>query len=637
MMKLALHVFGLSAALAAAHSFAGSGQVSDAEVRRFFETELATGSEKLASIQDGLRLTFQSLPKNAHGNLAPEAVRYILHRYFVQRHGWFIRGLEASNQTWSEHYVPRDEKEWVPSYLLDLMRTRTGEQGTSLPELAVAAAALEDLVDTEARKRMKVAFEMHELPTDGAVTEEQVREVVGTYYIMFLSGGNFNASGRLDALTKRKMWSEMYTGFKESDRWMRELLQPRFGQAEYNFDSSARMVEDIGENYYKFNDIECRDLKTTLMGMEGSKAGRVRLSTFYKKALFSHWRFTEKADYLRILGALDESDPSGAQVILSNYVMSRPNCLESSNLYAICCRNECEDLTGHLESVIGTSTATPKQIVDIVAALPSATVTAPRQLPDDLVSKLELVAASNGGNVPLHGRLFAQWMHHAYPRECPYPHEIGTTSPQTPDEWMAQTGQQDSQASQEEMEQAVQADTCSIESGPAGCGGSELPWNDKEELLVKPEAPQRPAAPAARSASEAAAWREAVMEAEREAREDAEPAASAASVCYSELAVAACLLAFLGLDRLRHKPGPKAKVEEDELRCPEKRTTVEWRAVLAFVALAFVAHAVNLVDTVIFGCTALGGVGILAAQYFSDRKPQKMAPGDADSFSKCCV
>ena len=29
--------------------------------------------------------------------------------------------------------------------------------------------------------------------------------------------------------------------------------------------------------------------------MEGKKAGRVRLSTFYKKSLYSHWRFTEKA------------------------------------------------------------------------------------------------------------------------------------------------------------------------------------------------------------------------------------------------------------------------------------------------------------------------------------------------------
>ena len=33
----------------------------------------------------------------------------------------------------------------------------------------------------------------------------------------------------------------------------------------------------------------------------GKKAGRVRLSTFYKKSLYSHWRFTEKAGRIHIL------------------------------------------------------------------------------------------------------------------------------------------------------------------------------------------------------------------------------------------------------------------------------------------------------------------------------------------------
>ena len=28
--------------------------------------------------------------------------------------------------------------------------------------------------------------------------------------------------------------------------------------------------------------------------------------------------------------------------------------------------------------------------------------------------------------VPLHGRLFAQWMHYAFPRHCPFPHVSGT-------------------------------------------------------------------------------------------------------------------------------------------------------------------------------------------------------------------
>jgi len=169
--------------------------------------------------------------------------------------------------------------------------------------------------------------------------------------------------------------------------------------------------------------------------------------------------------------------------------MSRPNCLEASNLYAICCRNECEDLMSHLETQIGSSAAEPRKIVDLVANLPSDTVASPRNMSQPLVDRLFQVARNHYGRVPLHGRLFAQWMHHAYPRECPYPHEVGTTSPQTPDEWIKETGHEMAAASTEEMMQQVASDTCASDSpqSGAGCGdeeSDELPWNEAEELLL---------------------------------------------------------------------------------------------------------------------------------------------------------
>jgi hypothetical protein len=165
------------------------------------------------------------------------------------------------------------------------------------------------------------------------------------------------------------------------------------------------------------------------------------------------------------------------QVIISNYVMGRVNCLEASSLHALCCSNECEDLLGHLEQEIAAPEADPDQIAKLVSALPSDTIQAPRNLSSTLLDRLASISASNGGRVSLHGRLFAQWMHHAFPRECPYPHEAGTTSPQTPSEWMAATGQEDSAASQEEME------SCIAEPGHGAEESTELPWSDTEELL----------------------------------------------------------------------------------------------------------------------------------------------------------
>merc|ERR1719352_1850687 len=45
----------------------------------------------------------------------------------------------------------------------------------------------------------------------------------------------------------------------------------------------------------------------------------------------------------------------------------------------------------------------------------------PQNLTAQMVSKLHEVAAEHGGQIPLHGRLFSQWLHYAFPYECPYP------------------------------------------------------------------------------------------------------------------------------------------------------------------------------------------------------------------------
>jgi len=82
-------------------------------------------------------------------------------------------------------------------------------------------------------------------------------------------------------------------------------------------------------------------------------------------------------------------------------------------------------------------------------------------------------------------------MHHAFPRECPFPHISGTTNPQTPDEWLESTGEETT-ATDEEME--IHVNQSLPESTMASAGAMEkhdvleaLPWSPQEELLfVKP-------------------------------------------------------------------------------------------------------------------------------------------------------
>merc|ERR1719498_1370277 len=52
-----------------------------------------------------------------------------------------------------------------------------------------------------------------------------------------------------------------------------------------------------------------------------------------------------------------------------------------------------------------------------------------------MLSQLDQIAKNNGGAVPLHGRLFAQWIHYVFPRECPFPNKAGTVISLTPTEY----------------------------------------------------------------------------------------------------------------------------------------------------------------------------------------------------------
>jgi hypothetical protein len=251
------------------------------------------------------------------------------------------------------------------------------------------------------------------------------------------------------------------------------------------FGDVVGVVEEVGERYGRWQNAECLDLKGKLGGYGDTVTGRVRLADFYSGAVKDgHWQFTESVAYLRELGALDESDPEDPRVIISNYINSPSNCVASSSYYSVCCINECEALLGNLEERVGTAEAKPGEISALVAALPSATREAGRKLSEPLLAKLQEVADHHGGSVPLHGRLFAQWMHLAYPMECPFPHMAGATSPATATEWAEKTGQSTTLDAAEMMQH--------IEEAPArgGSGDSEEGvcgmWAMEEALVGGP-------------------------------------------------------------------------------------------------------------------------------------------------------
>merc|ERR1719230_1113520 len=123
---------------------------------------------------------FKAMPKNSHGNLGHTTVRYVLHRYFTERHGWYLKGLEPSHNLTAASSPTALVKDRVPDYIQELFEQHLAGQGFDTQNLAVFIATLEHLVHNESTGRLDTAYRMARLPTSMPVSEEDADKVLDT-------------------------------------------------------------------------------------------------------------------------------------------------------------------------------------------------------------------------------------------------------------------------------------------------------------------------------------------------------------------------------------------------------------------------------------------------------------------------
>uniref|UniRef100_A0A6U6TAN5 Phospholipase B-like n=1 Tax=Zooxanthella nutricula TaxID=1333877 RepID=A0A6U6TAN5_9DINO len=464
---------------------------------------------RVALLADVLRPTFNALPRTGEDKIDAASVRYLLHRVFVDRHGWHVRGLHAEGAAW-DSASPADmfqDHRAVHGLFSDRLA-----HGFSLRDVAVFAATLEKFVHMETVARLETAYNVLDLPTDQDVEGvAKAEEVLDTFMAMFVFGIDHTTASKAEVRRTVRAASDTHKGWNETQEWIRgvrrEVLsaagagpQGAAASSPLSFNASTRVVEEAAERYGRWQNQDCDGVKASLVELEGvAGTGRVWLDTFYESALNGSWMFTETEGYLRALGALDETDPRRPSVIIPNYVNSPSNCLASSKYYSVCCIDECEVILASLERDVAAPLASPARVAELVARLPSATVPAPREVPAALLRRLEEIAAANAGQVPLHGRLFAQWLHHVYPRECPFPPLFGTTQPTTPKEFKKQTGKAalaEEQEMREHIKKARSSSAFADHPGPsapivvdgmrdmANDTCTAMPWSAQEELFV---------------------------------------------------------------------------------------------------------------------------------------------------------
>lgn len=389
-------------------------------------------AERLIEVEAGVRSTYEAFPKNDMGQIPPRGDIFaaVVRNYFAREHGWVIKGLEPPHPDFklTEVHEAHVLHSQAPRLATALKYVYDSNRGLSLTDIVQTIAALECLILDQSQELLKGACavnglhpEAEEVREDG-LDEDTFHEVLRSYLLLLRQGQpyNFTDVRRYLRMKQRAMGGADWDELVEFERGAASAARAG-GSGRYSFDEVKKVVRALALKFGRWQHHECAEMKTTLMGLDEEGSGSVPFDKFHREPAHPSFQFSESAEFLRKNSMLDDSDEGSPKVLLANYLLGPSNCIASSEYYYVCCLNECEGLVAELEHTIQMPFVPVEDLLGAVGRLPSDSVAAPREIPDARADQLRSVASQHGNVVPLHSAGFKQWLHGAYPNECPMP------------------------------------------------------------------------------------------------------------------------------------------------------------------------------------------------------------------------
>jgi len=402
---------------------------------------------RMEFIELSMMATYRSLPKTAAGGLSPRSVRHLLRSYFAKEHGWTVVGLDRTEQLMSSVGSAAVLQNSAPALMEAVLEAHEHGQGLSLEEVAALARAVEKLAMDEAVDILSAAYAMNGLRDDQDLSAKQLREILVSFLAVYhnMTPEDNNVSSHL----AWKQGSYAHNALDVEAEFAGDSLKnfefaslPRrpFTASKHSFATAAHIVDGMAYKMGRWHHESCAAMKGVLESLDKTGTGRVPWEDFhnYNTADLDVFNFDETMEELRSHGLLDESVPGKPAVRIANYVLSPTNCESMSQYYNSCCPTACDGIMNQIEEKILAPTAEAGVLEAVVLNISLSgdedigLATSPllgsqgRRLRESL----RMIASQHDGVVPLHGRLFATWMHFAFPRDCPLPSpEDSSSSP----------------------------------------------------------------------------------------------------------------------------------------------------------------------------------------------------------------
>ncbi|CAE7357291.1 unnamed protein product [Symbiodinium sp. CCMP2456] len=396
---------------------------------------------QVPSFEAALQPLFTSLPsrQGQPGQLSQRVAMYALHRVFVDERGWFLHSLEEHSLHGEAPLPPITSilQNQIPSSAEQAFRA-CFQNGAYMKELAVLAATLDNLVHQEVLARTMSVFKANKLPLFGSVRIDQMDTALEQVMMSYILEEGGSASAFEAYVSGNLSISDRYPNWAELQRFLHHIegvVMPA-KSTHLKFDDLSNLIHELQVHFGRWQDGECQEQMRELRKMEIEECpGHVNLRDFYAANLYHNkWQFSESADYLHVVGALEDSEPDSPRVIMSNYVQGPNNCVAASRYYSQCCMNPCSSHLSSLEKAVAASEVSPELLQSAV----SMVLPKPEASQSELWDRLRKIAPD--GKVALHGLAFAEWLHWAYPRDCPAVSGGSTSRQEKPTEYTARTG-----------------------------------------------------------------------------------------------------------------------------------------------------------------------------------------------------
>lgn len=389
-------------------------------------------AEQVLFVEESLRDSYEAFPKDAKGNLPPhQALPALARAYFAKEHGWLVRGLETpgapiiapgesyrdakdphgAGDLYEVHALQEKAPELAAALKEAALSPVSTSVGLSLADISQSVAALEQILLEESVLLLRSAYVLDELEVDlshvpAPIKEEDAHEVLMSYLLLFRHGLPLDLENAKKHAEKKER-ARRAVAWKEMKQFEEEALGHDGGLITWT--KVQETVLKMAKAYGRWQNSECQDMKSALVKLQGDGAsGRVRFADFHSSPNTSHYSFTEKEEYLKQAGILQEENGEKF-VLIANYLLGPSNCIASSQYFAVCCLNECEGIVNHFEASIKMPGAPLEQAQAVARDLKAAAVE-------------ELSAAADASGVVLwHSSSFRRWLHRGFPLECPRP------------------------------------------------------------------------------------------------------------------------------------------------------------------------------------------------------------------------